>query len=185
MRATATLFLDRDGVLNKELDKDYVKTWNEFDFEPFVCEALQILSGYFDRMIIVTNQRGVGAGLMSQEALEDIHARMLAEFKSRGVIIDRIYAATDEDRASMKRKPNPFMGLEAQKDFPEIDFKRSLMAGNSASDMEFGKSLQMLTLFIDDKKKYRSAEELEGCDYEADSLFDFATQLQNQTIQLW
>ena len=183
-KKTCTLFLDRDGVLNTELYKDYVKTWSEFHFEPGVFEALNILKNFFDRMIIVTNQRGVGAGIMTLEDLDSIHNKMLQEFSSKEITIDRIYSAIDEDRSSIKRKPHPFMGQCAQKDFPDIQFENSWMAGNSGSDMEFAKSLNMKTVFIDDKKMFSSATEIPLADFEADSLLEFAIRLKSGEIQL-
>jgi len=60
-----TLFLDRDGVINKKIDNDYVKAWEQFEFLPGVIEALKILSAKFGKIIIVTNQQGVGRQLMS------------------------------------------------------------------------------------------------------------------------
>ena len=65
--------------------------------------------------------------------------------------IDKVYsctATTDDDR---NRKPNTGMGLQAQEDFPGIDFKRCIMVGNSHSDMEFGKRLSMHTVFLTTK----------------------------------
>ncbi len=176
----STLFLDRDGVLNTEREKDYVKTWAEFQFETGVFEALLILKEYFQRMIIVTNQRGVGAGLMTQEDLDLIHDKMLSAFREKGIHIDKIYSATDADRASLKRKPHPYMGYCAKKDFPEIDFQKALMAGNTGSDMAFGKALGMKTVFIDDKKKYGAATEIENADFEADSLLEFAVKFKSE-----
>ena len=174
MKKHSTLFLDRDGVINTELPADYVKTWEEFHFEEGVFEALQILQAHFDRLIIVTNQRGVGAGIMTQQDLDAIHRRMIDAFSDQGVTIHGIYAATDEDRSSLKRKPHPYLGYEAKNDFPEIDFQNSYMIGNSGSDMEFGKTLGMYNVFIDDKKKFNSADEVPNAHTEADSLLEFA-----------
>lgn len=180
-----TLFLDRDGVINTEIPNDYVKTWDQFIFEPNVFDALHILKEKFDRIIVITNQRGVGAGLMTQEALDTIHEKMIVEFKARDIIINKIYAATEEDRSSSKRKPSPYMGLCAQQDFPEIDFHNSLMVGNSPSDMDFGKALQMRTLFIDDKRKFTDVSQIKNADFEADSLMDFAISVQNRTLEIF
>lgn len=174
MKKHSTLFLDRDGVINTELPADYVKTWEEFHFEEGVFEALQILQAHFDRLIIVTNQRGVGAGIMTQKDLDTIHQKMIEVLSEQGITIHGIYAAIDEDRASLKRKPHPYLGYEAKNDFPEIDFQNSYMIGNSGSDMEFGKTLGMYNVFIDDKKKFNSADEVPNADTEADSLLEFA-----------
>src|SRR5262245_8538589 len=89
-----TLFLDRDGVINYEKPGDYVYNWNEFIFYEGVPEALKLLGGIFGLMIMVTNQRGVGKGLMTEEDLHEIHNRMLGAIKTAGGTIDRIYFCT-------------------------------------------------------------------------------------------
>ena len=147
-----TLFLDRDGVINKELPGDYVKRWDEFHFEPGVLEALPQLAKLFKRIIIITNQRGVGIGRMTEEELLQLHEQMCEEIRKVGGRIDDIFYCADVDRNSPNRKPRPGMALEALKKYPEIEFSKTIMVGNSLSDMEFGRALKMTTVFIDDKK---------------------------------
>lgn len=168
-----TLFLDRDGVINRELPADYVKHWGEFHFEPGALKALAVFNKIFGRIVIVTNQRGIGAGLMTEGDLHFIHEKMLTEIEHNGGRIDAIYHCSDVDRTSSRRKPHPYMGLQAREQFPEIDFRKSVMAGNSLSDMEFGCGLGMKTVFIDDKKALKGVR-LEQMDYLFESLFEFA-----------
>ena len=68
---------------------------------------------------------------------------MMEEFEEAGGRIDKIYYSVDFDDESPNRKPNPGMGLQAKKDFPEIDFSKSIMIGNSMSDMKFGRNLKV------------------------------------------
>ena len=68
-----TLFLDRDGVINRKLDNDYIKSWNAFEFETGALDALKTLRKQFKRICIVTNQQGVAKGLMTESQLMDIH----------------------------------------------------------------------------------------------------------------
>ena len=146
-----TLFLDRDGVINIESVGSYITSWDEFKFHDGVLDAIRSLSNVFGNIVVVSNQRGVGRGIMSIEALREINLNMRAAIAESGGRIDKIYAATavtDDDR---NRKPNVGMGLQAQEDFPAIDFKRSVMIGNSISDMEFGKRLSMYTVFLTTK----------------------------------
>lgn len=133
-----TLFLDRDGVINRLRPKDYVKTWKEFEFIPGSIEALSMLASRFRYIIVVTNQRGVGRGVMTKEDLQMIHNKMLQEIRRGGGRIDRIYVCTAVDDRDPDRKPNIGMALKARADFPDIDFTRSIMVGDSATDMEFG-----------------------------------------------
>ena len=72
-----TLFLDRDGVINEKIENDYVKSWSEFTFVEKSVETISFLSKIFGKIILVTNQRGVGRGLMSELDLISIHKRMI------------------------------------------------------------------------------------------------------------
>jgi histidinol-phosphate phosphatase family protein len=143
-----TLFLDRDGVINQETVGSYITRWEDFRFYEGVLDALKIFSEKFGRIFIVTNQRGVSKRLMTEQDLKDIHLNMLGMIEANGGRIDKIYYCIDMESESPHRKPNPGMGLQAKKDFPEIDFERSLMIGNTMNDMIFGKKLGGYTFFI-------------------------------------
>jgi D-glycero-D-manno-heptose 1,7-bisphosphate phosphatase len=143
-----TLFLDRDGVINVEKEDSYIFSYEEFVFYKRTREALKTCASVFGRIVIVTNQRGVGKGLMSAADLQDIHDKMTAEVVLHGGRIDRIYYADSLQNDHPLRKPNPGMAHAAKQDFPEIDFSRSLMVGNNISDMEFGRNAGMYTVFL-------------------------------------
>ena len=146
-----TLFLDRDGVLNKEIVGSYITTPNEFEFCEGVPAAMQSLAELFGTIVVVTNQRGVGRGLMTTETLRQIHGDMKSGILAAGGRIDRVYACTAVSDADHNRKPNTGMALQAREDFPHIDFHKSIVVGNSLSDMEFGKRLAMRTVFLTTK----------------------------------
>ena len=133
------LLLDRDGVINVLRPNDYVKNIAEFVFCDGALEALRRLNPCFRRIVIVTNQRGVGRGLMTEADLAEIHDWMLARIREAGGRIDRIYVCTALDPADPRRKPNPGMAREVRADFPDIDFARSILVGDSASDLEFAR----------------------------------------------
>ena len=133
------LLLDRDGVINVLRPNDYVKNIAEFVFCDGALEALRRLNPCFRRIVIVTNQRGVGRGLMTEADLAEIHDWMLARIREAGGRIDRIYVCTAVDPADPRRKPNPGMAREVRADFPDIDFARSILVGDSASDLEFAR----------------------------------------------
>ena len=143
-----TLFLDRDGVINEEKLGQYVLNWSEFIFSEGVLENFKILSKLFGRIFLVTNQRGVTKGLMTEEDLSDIHREMQAEIAKAGGHLDKIYYCTNKDNRCFHRKPNPGMAFDAKKDFPETEFSRAIMVGNKPSDMRFGRSAGMFTVFI-------------------------------------
>lgn len=174
-----SLFLDRDGVINIEQEDDYVRNSSEFRFCFNAPEAIGKLSELFGRIFIVTNQRGVGKGLMTEDDLIEIHHGMLREIQVAGGSIDRIYYCIDMDSASPNRKPNPGMGLQAARDFPEVNFNKSMMVGNAMSDMEFGKNLGMYTVFVPTGKPMQALPN-SRIDAVYPDLFSLAKALQKQ-----
>ncbi|HUR10115.1 MAG TPA: HAD-IIIA family hydrolase [Flavitalea sp.] len=145
---TWTLFLDRDGVINHEKERDYVYNYDEFIFYDRVHEAMNIFNDVFGKIIVVTNQRGVGKGLMSEETLSEIHDEMSNDITSSGGRIDGIYYCTATDNKHPDRKPNQGMAIKAMEDFPEIKMAKSIMVGNNLSDMEFGRNAGMYTILL-------------------------------------
>ena len=145
---TWTLFLDRDGVINHEKHKDYIHTWDEFVFYEGVKEAIAVFAKIFNRIIVVTNQKGIGKAVTKLEDLQLMHKNMITEIENAGGRIDAVYFCPDVDDASPDRKPNPGMGLKAVKDFPDIDLAKSIMIGNTLSDMQFGRNLGVKTIFL-------------------------------------
>jgi D-glycero-D-manno-heptose 1,7-bisphosphate phosphatase len=143
-----TLFLDRDGVINREKKDDYIYTPDEFEFYEGTMEAMTTFSKRFNKVIIVTNQRGVEKGLMSLENLQDVHDHMTNALTEAGATIAKIYYCTSLENSHPNRKPQPGMALQAKNDFPEIDFSTSIMVGNNLSDMEFGRNAGMYTVFV-------------------------------------
>jgi histidinol-phosphate phosphatase family protein len=143
------LFLDRDGVINRRIPGDYVKRWEDFEFMPGTLEAMPLFAEIFGKIFVVTNQQGIGKGQMTENDLDAIHAKMLEAITKAGGRIDKIYHCPDlEKSGSLYRKPRIGMALRARKDFPEIKLKKALMAGDSISDMKFGKDAGMITAFI-------------------------------------
>jgi histidinol phosphatase-like enzyme len=107
---------------------------------------------------------------MSTDDLEKIHDYMLSEIKLNSGRIDKIYYSTDIDNSSYNRKPNIGMGLQAKVDFPEINFSKSVIVGDSESDLQFGKNLGMIRIFIGNQNN-----KLQTLRFK--SLFDFARYL--------
>jgi len=144
-----SLFLDRDGVINKRLENDYVKTLDEFEFIEGVPEAIKKLSGLFGKIIVVTNQQGIGKGLYNENDLNIIHHYMSDEIEKHEGRLDKVYfsphLAADNHHW---RKPGIGMALQAKEDFPEIDFLKSVIVGDSLSDMQFGRNSGMKTVYI-------------------------------------
>lgn len=144
-----TLFLDRDGVINRRIVDGYVTCWEEFEFLPGVLEALKILAERFRYILIVTNQQGVGKGLMTMDQVDAIHDRMCTEIEAVGGRIDGILVcpqlASDPDNY---RKPSPEMAFMAQEYYPEIDLDKCVMLGDGQTDIEFGHNAGCMAVFI-------------------------------------
>lgn len=144
-----TLFLDRDGVINERIMGGYITRPEEFRFLPGVLNALSMMNGRFHRIVVVTNQQGIGKGLMSERNLLEVHTYMCDEVFRAGGKIDKCYfapnlAEVDDDL----RKPRSGMAELAKREFPEIEFSRSVMVGDSDSDILFGRNLGMRTVRI-------------------------------------
>jgi D-glycero-alpha-D-manno-heptose 1-phosphate guanylyltransferase len=162
-----TLFLDRDGVINRKMDNDYVKSLDEFEIIPEALNSVVNLSKIFGKLIIVTNQQGIGKGVMTEEDLGQIHGCLLQKVRQSGGEIDAIYHAPQlEAERSQMRKPGIGMAFQAKKDFPQIEFAKSIIIGDSIKDMEFGKNAEMIPVLIKDKGNWDSG-------YSVSSLADF------------
>ncbi len=132
------VFLDRDGVINRKLENDYVKKWDEFCFLPGVFEAIKTIreKGYL--VIVVTNQRGIAKGFMTEKDLEEIHQKMQKELETHGAQVDDIFFCPHDISDNCNcRKPKPGMLIQAQNKW-DIDFTQSYIIGDSNSDIEAG-----------------------------------------------
>ena len=144
-----TLFLDRDGVINRHLPGDYVRCPQQFVFLPGILEALAAWSAKFRRIVLVTNQRGVGRGLMTDADLSQVHAFMMARILEAGGRIDLILTCTAVDEKDPRRKPQTGMFQEALQMFPKIRPERSVMLGDSPSDEAFARNCGMPFILLE------------------------------------
>jgi D-glycero-D-manno-heptose 1,7-bisphosphate phosphatase len=145
---STTLFLDRDGVINNEISDGYVLTPEQFVFMPNAKEAIALLSKYFKKIIVVTNQRCIGKGLLTEEGLAEIHQQMLKEITQAGGKIDAIYFAKALENEDVMRKPNAGMAIKATNDYQEISLQNSIMVGNKKSDMLFAQNAGTKAVFV-------------------------------------
>ncbi len=148
-----SLFLDRDGVINVRKMDAYVLTPDDFIFREEAEKSIARLATLFGPMVVVTNQQGIGKGLMTEDDLNAIHEKMVQAIEAEGGRIDKVYFCPAlKETHSFQRKPSPGMALQAKKDFSSIHFKKSVMVGDTLSDMKFGKRLKMVTVFIGEDK---------------------------------
>jgi D-glycero-D-manno-heptose 1,7-bisphosphate phosphatase len=144
-----TLFLDRDGVLNVQIENGYILNPSLLKILPGVTAALCFLAPRFGRIVIATNQRGVARRFMDWDDLNGVHTRLLDAIKDGGGRIDAIFVCPhDIDEQCGCRKPKTGLATQAKERFPEIDFARSILVGDSDSDIEMGRALGMFTVRI-------------------------------------
>ena len=152
MHSLDTLFLDRDGVINVKLEERYVRNSNEFEFMQGALVAISKLSKLFKRILIVTNQQGIGKGIMTADDLNLLHSFMTSEIGKLNGKIDKIYFCPHLDTENCNcRKPNPGMINQAIADFPEIDRQNSYLIGDSDSDIEAGNRMNLNTVKVDNE----------------------------------
>jgi histidinol-phosphate phosphatase family protein len=144
-----TIFLDRDGVINRNPpNKGYVRKWAEFTFIPNARKAIRELSENGYRIIVVTNQAGIGRGLYSEENLTDIHSQMVAEISKAGGRIDAVYYCPHHPDAGCEcRKPKPGMLLRAAREH-NIELSTAYLIGDWTTDIEAGRRVGTTTFLV-------------------------------------
>ncbi len=142
------VFFDRDGIVNVSPGPGYVERWGDFHLVPeFVAAArLTLERGY--GLAIITNQRGVARGIMSQKTLDEIHAKLVAVLKEQGIELLGIYCCTHERDSCACRKPQPGLLLQAAKEH-DIDLDASWMVGDKETDVEAGRRAGCKTMLVD------------------------------------
>ncbi len=145
------VFLDRDGVINRKPPPgDYVRSWAEFRFVPTIADWIRLFNALDLLVIVVTNQRGVARGLMSQQAVDEIHRNMIAELAREGARIDDILCCPhDRDEGCECRKPRTGMVESARRKW-DIDPAASLMIGDSDKDAALAANCGMKFLRVDE-----------------------------------
>ncbi|HTV40991.1 MAG TPA: HAD-IIIA family hydrolase [Candidatus Sulfotelmatobacter sp.] len=147
------IILDRDGVLNEKAPRaNYVRNWGEFKWLPGARESLRLLNEAGFRVIVVSNQAGIGRGAMSENDLFDIHRRMVKEAEQAGGRIDSIYYCPhDWDEGCECRKPKPGMLFQAQHDF-NLDLSRTLFIGDDERDEQAAEAAGCLSALVSGEK---------------------------------
>jgi D-glycero-D-manno-heptose 1,7-bisphosphate phosphatase len=142
------VFLDRDGVINRNIDGDYVRRSEEFEFLPGSLEAIQRLLMENTAVIIVCNQACIGKGLVSDARVQEINRRLVAQTSVAGRKISAVYYCPHrvEDGCEC-RKPKPGMLLKAAADW-DLDLTRCYMVGDAMSDIEAGSAGGCMTLLV-------------------------------------
>lgn len=131
------LFLDRDGVINRQIIGDYVREWRDFEWLPQACAALKSLRLWAPHIVVVTNQQGIGKGLMRVDEVEAIHRHLRNELAQWGVYIDAIQVCPHLIAVDCEcRKPKPGLVLDWLKRHPPVDPSLSVVVGDSECDIQ-------------------------------------------------
>lgn len=129
------IFLDRDGVINKER-KDYVKTIKEFQIFDDVPNAIKQLKKLGFLVIVITNQSAVNRRIITKKTLNEIHMKLQKILKENDTSIDKFYFCPHKPDENCKcRKPNPEMLIRASQEC-NIDMRKSFMIGDSLTDIQ-------------------------------------------------
>ena len=137
------LFLDRDGVINVE--KNYVYRIEDFEFVDGVFDLCAVAQKAGFRLVVVTNQAGIGRGFYSEDDFHKLNDWMIEQFHTRSIAIDRVYFCPFHPvhgigkykRDSSDRKPGPGMILRASTDL-DLDLDQSILVGDKQTDIEAG-----------------------------------------------
>ncbi len=130
-----TVIVDRDGVLNRRLERS-VRAWSDFEFLPGSVEAVATLTRAGFHVVVVTNQANLGRGLLEPGTLEDIHQRMTEALNDAGGDIAAIYVCPHLPADSCDcRKPRPGLLLRAASELG-FDLAQTWAIGDSAGDVE-------------------------------------------------
>ena len=146
------IFLDRDGVINKDpggwTKYDYVADWSDFHILPGVFDALKVLKENGYRVIIISNQAGVGKGYFTESDLKTIDGRMVSLVKANGGEIEASYYCThkDEDNCHCRK---PGIGLfEKAKEKYKFDSGNTYFLGDTRRDIEAGSKARLKTALV-------------------------------------
>ena len=169
-----TLFLDRDGVVNVQLVGDYVKKPSELVLREDFVRSIPYLKKHFRRFILVTNQQCIGKGICTQADVDDVHRYMCTLLADNGFRFDAIYLCPHVAGSGCGcRKPEIGMIDQALGDFPDIKLHRSMMVGDSLSDMQFGRAAGIPTLYIGTVKPENREAVTANSDFISPTLLQF------------
>lgn len=143
------VFLDRDGTINVAAAAgEYITSADQLALLPGAAEAIRRLNEAGAWVGVVTNQRGIARGEMSEADLEAVHDRLAWELAGNGAHLDAIYHCPHEQGACTCRKPEPGMLLSAQREHPELDFAAAALIGDAPSDVQAGRRLGLTTVLL-------------------------------------
>lgn len=162
------IFLDRDGVISEFTPRDYIKSWEEFKFIPAAFKGLKALTDNNYKIILISNQGGVNQGLFSEKALQEITSRMRDALRSQGIEIYGVYYCIHSPGENCGcRKPKTGLFRQAERDIGPVNFPEAFFIGDSAKDIQAGKSAGTKTILLLSGET-RTSEEVRGWETKPD-----------------
>lgn len=148
MSGDPAVFLDRDGTLID--DVGYISDPADVRLVSGAADALQALRAAGFRLVVVSNQSGLGRGLITQEQADDVHQRFVEELQHAGAQIDAAYYCPHAPEEGCDcRKPLPGLIIDAAREL-ELDLERSFMVGNSDVDVAAGEAAGCRAILLAD-----------------------------------
>lgn len=168
------VFFDRDGIVNRAPGPGYVEKWADFVLLPEFVDILRLVRSKGYEAVVVTNQRGVARGIMTMDAVDDIHRnlRALLQRQYKTDVLDILCCPHGKDECDC-RKPKPGMLLEAARRH-DLDLKASWMIGDSSTDVEAGRVAGCKTILV------RGGGEATTADYRVGDMAELKSLVEKQ-----
>jgi D-glycero-D-manno-heptose 1,7-bisphosphate phosphatase len=147
------VFLDRDGNINR--DVGYPGSYDMIEIYPFSYEAVRKINRAGMLAVVITNQSGIGRGLIDEDVLRSMHDQLRRDFTRRNARLDAIYYCPHYPESELSRyridcscrKPKPGLALQAAADL-NIDLSRSYMIGDKVEDIKFGWNIHAIPILV-------------------------------------
>jgi D-glycero-D-manno-heptose 1,7-bisphosphate phosphatase len=143
------VLLDRDGTINvKAPEGEYISAPGQMRLLPGAAHAIRTLNEASIPVVVVTNQRGIALGQMTEGDLAAVHARLRALLEHHGAHIDRVFHCPHAQGVCACRKPGTLL-LERARDYLELDdLRASVMIGDSGNDVAAGRAAGARTVLL-------------------------------------
>ena len=139
-------FLDRDGTIIEE--KDFIKTADQIEFVPGSIEAIKLLRNLGYKIVVVSNQSGIGRGILTEKMVTDVNASFLRRLEDEGAAADALYFCPHHpDDDCDCRKPKTGMIKRAVREL-ELDLKDAVVIGDKLADIQLGKNIGATTVLM-------------------------------------
>lgn len=171
-KLSQAVFLDRDGTLIEEVE--YLHEPEKIRFLPHALEGMRKFQDMGYRLVLLSNQPGIGLGYYTKEDFYRVNRALFKEFSKHGILIDKIYFCPHSKSENCScRKPGQALIQRAQKEL-SLDLSQSIMIGDKTSDIETGKRAGMKTILVRTGHQGKDGEFSAKPDYIAEDLLSAA-----------